>query len=48
MKRKFVATEVSIILLNNADLLTASGEDDALVKDGSWVSGISTLLGLDK
>lgn len=39
MKRKFVETKISIILFTNTDLLTGSGEDDAIVKDGSWTTG---------
>ena len=39
MKRKFETLEISIILLNKADVLTISGEDDAIIKDDSWKNG---------
>ena len=41
MKRKFVESKISIILFTHTDLLTSSGEDDAIVKDGSWQTGFS-------
>ena len=45
MGKEFVATEVSIILFNSSDVLTVSGEDDAIVKDESWTKG--TYVGSD-
>ena len=40
MEKKFVATEISIILFDeDEDILMMSGEDDAIVKDGSWANG---------
>lgn len=40
MKREFVETKISIIKFTSTDLLTASGEDDAIVKDGVWSTNV--------
>ena len=44
MKRKYQSTTISIRLFACDDLITASGEDDAIVKDGSW-KGLTASLG---
>ena len=45
MKREYHSTQITIVLFNSADILTFSGEDDAIVKDGSWVYGGSPTAG---
>ena len=39
MKRKFIESKISIILFTHTDLLTSSGEDDAIVEDSRWETG---------
>ena len=45
MKKNYQTTEVSVILFENQDMLTASGvlSDEAIVNDRSWTKATSTL-----
>ena len=43
MKRKYQSTKISILLFTCDDLITASGEDDAIVKDSSWKGSTASL-----
>ena len=42
MKKNYHTTKLEIILFDFTDLLTGSGEDDAIVVDRSWYSGTSS------
>lgn len=45
MKKEYNSTKISIVLFNPTDILTFSKEDDAIVKDGSWIYGGSPTAG---